>query len=308
MSRRASSFLSAAAATLALAFPARAWGQACCAGSSALTPGRLSIHDDALVGLQLRAAGVMGAYDPYGHYAAERAGSQEADLEQDVFGAVRVLRHGQVALLVPFVETRRAAPGSGSEAGGGIGDVNLSARWDFTWAGASRVVPGIALLAGATAPTGTPPESASNPLATDATGIGAAQASFGLALEQTFGPWLVNATMLVAGRLPRTANGVHETLGTQITFLAAGAYAFRNEAAIALASSYAFEGDATIDGAVDHGSARRALVVSVSFVYPITDAWRLQGSIFLDPPFSMPLGENQPATVGTTLAILWSFS
>ncbi|HEX3344475.1 MAG TPA: hypothetical protein VHS09_07865 [Polyangiaceae bacterium] len=165
--------LAALVALTAWAFPAAARAQACCAGGSAVTPGRLELHEDALVGAELRAAALLGSYDTGGRYRANPAGDTEGDFEEDLLGAVRVLRRGQVALLVPLVETQRQDPRDGGHFGGGIGDVNLGARYDFVLAGESRVVPGVALLGGVTFPTGKPPELASPPLAVDATGIGA---------------------------------------------------------------------------------------------------------------------------------------
>jgi hypothetical protein len=50
----------AVATTLALVSASgRAAAQACCAGSGAVSPGRLDVHEDALVALQLRAACVF---------------------------------------------------------------------------------------------------------------------------------------------------------------------------------------------------------------------------------------------------------
>ena len=159
--------------------PARAWAQACCAGGSAVTPGRLEVHEDALVGVQLKASSMIGSYDTGGAFAVPGAGEAEQDFEEDLIGAVRVLRRGQVALLVPFAETRRADSLDGGQIGGGVGDINVSARYDFVVAGESRSVPGIALLGGITFPTGKPTEQATPPLQVDATGIGAYQANAG---------------------------------------------------------------------------------------------------------------------------------
>ncbi len=301
----------------ALTFAQRASAQACCAGAGALTPGRLAMHEDALVGAQLRAATTLGTFDDGAHYAPVAAGDpsnpyRENDFEEDVFGAVRVLHDGQIALLVPFVQTYRHA-GDLTEFGGGIGDVNLSARYDFLLAGQSRYVPGIALLAGVTAPTGTPPDAqnASKPLGTNATGVGAWQGNVGLALEQTYGPWLLNATELFAWRAPRTANiaGVSEseTLAPQLVTLVGAAYTFKNDASMALFGSYTLEGTATLNGAPAPDSARRALLLSASGVYPLTDHLRVRLSPFFNPPIS-GLGQNQTATVGVTLGILWGFS
>lgn len=296
-----------AAALIALAvaaWPTLARAQACCAGGSAVTPGRLEPHEWALAGVQMRAGDVFGSYEPAGRYVGSPSGDSEFDLEQDLFGAVRVLKRGQVALLVPLVQTLRATPQDGSHFGGGIGDVNLGARYDFLLAGQSRYVPGIALLAGVTFPTGTAVESSTAPLAVDTTGIGAFQGNVALALEQTFGPWLVNATGMLAARTPRYG----ETLGTQGTLLAAGAYSFPNDAAAALALSYTFEPDATLsNGASVPQSAKRLTTVTASVLWPLTDSWRLLGGLFLNPPFNS-LGGNQLATGGLTVTVIrpWS--
>ncbi len=289
---------------LAACVPARAWAQACCAGGSAVTPGRLELHEDALLGVQLKAGGVLGSYQTDGRFVAPGAGESEQDFEEDLFGAVRVLQRGQVALLVPLVETRRTAVRDGAHLGGGIGDVNASARYDFVRAGESLVVPGVALLGGVTLPTGRPPEQASPPLAVDATGIGAFQVNVALAVEQTFGPWLVNATGILAARTPRFG----ETLGTQVTLLAAGAYTFRNDVAVALSASYAFEGDARASGGADVAdSSKRLTIVTLSTLWPFADGWRLLGGVFLEPPLS-GLGSNQPSSAGLTLTGIRSWS
>jgi hypothetical protein len=261
------------------------------------------MHEDALAGVQLRAASVLGSFDPNGHYASSPAHTTEYDLEQDVFGAVRLFDRAQIALLVPIIETRRATP-TASEFGGGLGDVNLSVRYDIYVAGKSRFLPGVALLAGVTFPTGTPVESATKPLATDSTGVGAFQGSAGVAFEQTYGPWLFNVTGIAAKRFARTANGVDETLGTQLTALVGTAYSFDNDAALAVSASYTYEGDGTIHEAtgdvVQYGSARRVALVAFAGVWPISDHMRVQGSIFLNPPIS-GFGANLPATTGFSL-------
>jgi hypothetical protein len=290
----------AAAATLA---PGAARGQACCAGSSAFSPGRLAMHEDYLVGAAARGAYAFGSFDGRGHYATNPRGSSEVDLEQDVLGAVRVLGDGQVAVLVPFVQTYRQAQSTGSEIGGGIGDVNLAVRWDFLVAGQSTTLPGIGLLAGLTFPTGRPPEEADTPLATSATGIGAFQANAGLAIEQAFGAWLVNVTGIVAKRTPREVQGFRSTLGTQWTFLGALAYAFPNEASLAGVVSYSIEGDATVGGHDVPDSGRRLLRTSVAAAYPLTDRLRLQASVFFDPPL-VYVGQNQLTTIGASLGAI----
>jgi hypothetical protein len=269
-----------------------------------VTPGRLEVHENALVGLQVKAAAVVGSYATDGRFVASGAGDSEQDFEQDLLGAVRWSRRGQAALLVPLVETRRATRPDGSHFGGGIGDVNLGARYDFVLAGESLYVPGVALLAGITFPTGRPVELSTPPLAVDATGVGAFQGNVALALEQTFGSWLVNATGIVAARTPRFG----ETLGTQVTFLAAGAYTFANDMALALAASYAFEGDATTSGGADvASSSKRLTTVTLSGMWPFADGWRLLGGVFVEPPVDA-LSSDQTSSTGLTLTVIRSWT
>lgn len=294
-----SSCLSAAvAALLVVATPTPARAQACCAGASAVTPGRLGLMDEALVGVQLKAASVIGSWLTSRRFVANPAGTGEYDFEQDVFGAIRVLDRGQVALLVPVVETQRRAPTAGSALGGGIGDANLSARYDFVRAEDPTWLPGIALLAGVTFPTGRPPDDAKQVLAVDATGIGAFQINGALAIEDAFGPWLVSATAMVAGR---TSHG-GETLGAQWTFLGAVAYTFPNAAALALSGSYVFEGDASNFP----NSSKSATAVTLSGVWPLSGVWRLIAATSVNPPFDS-LGSNQPATAGVNAGVIRSW-
>jgi hypothetical protein len=99
-----------------------------------------------------------------------------------------------------------------------------------------------------------------------------------------------------------------EQLGTQWTLLAAGAYTFSNDVAVALSASYAFEGEATAsNGASVGSSSKRLTVVTLSAMWPFADSWRFLGGVFLDPPFDGP-GSNQPSTGGVTLTVLRSWS
>lgn len=307
MQCRSSRFLELTLLLLLFAWPRAARAQACCAGSGALTPGRLAIHEKALVGGQLKFGHVFGSLDGAGHYTSNPSGASEQDFEQDIFGSIRLLGHGQVAVLVPFVETRRSAPNSGSEFGGGFGDLNASVRWDFVNAGEHKILPGIGLLAGVTFPTGTAPESATKALATDSTGIGAFQGNIGLALEQIYGSWLVNATVLAAYRLPRNVNDVHSKLGAQFTTLGAIAYTLPDDSALAFVASYTFEGDATIDGHDADDSGRRILRFSFAGAHPFSDVLKLQGSLYVDPPIPH-VDQNQTTSVGLTLALMRTWS
>lgn len=258
------------------------------------------------MGLQLEAASLYGSFDGKRSFLGASEGAKEFNFEQDIAGSLRVFKRGQLSAILPLVETYRSVPGL-SEAGGGLGDLKLGARWDFTIAGSSVTIPGIALAVGATLPTGRAPEYASKPLSTDATGIGAVQGSLALALEQTFGPWLVNVTGLVAWRAPRTVGDVHAQQGLHFVTVAAGGYSFPSGPVLALTLAYAAELDATINGATLPGSGRAATRIGVAGGVPFNDRWRMQGSLSTDLPIHF-LGLNQPASVGLTLMFLRSWS
>jgi hypothetical protein len=289
-------------AVLALCVPEHALAQACCAGSSALTPARLGIHEDGALGLILKGTGILGGWDAQRNYFVQSAGTAEFDAEADLVGTLRLFTNAQVTVLVPFLKTYRAASGI-SEWGGGIGDINLSARYDFTHAGQFTVLPGIALLVGVTFPTGRPPDSASNLLATDATGIGTFQLTGGLALEQSFGHYLLDLTALVAWRTPRSVSGVDTTLGGQFQALLGVGYVFDNDASVAFSFSYVAELDAVINGQAVPESGRALPTLGFSGALPVGESWRLRGSINYNLPIS-GLGRNQPAGLGFTLSIL----
>ncbi|MBM4356595.1 MAG: hypothetical protein FJ096_00640 [Deltaproteobacteria bacterium] len=300
-----STFASAALALGAWLTTVQVRAQACCAAASAVTPARLTLHERAIVGVELRSQGVLGSYGPRGAYSAIPDGASEVDFGASLIVGARVSRRVQLAGLLPWQETRRVTPARG-ELGGGFGDLNLGLRYDLVFEHEHRRVPGIALLVGTTAPTGTAPELAKKPLATDATGIGAVQLHAALALEKEFGHWLVGATGLVARRLTRSAGPFETTLGTQLTGLVNVSYLFANLAALAVSASYSDEADATVDGEVRRDTGRRALTTALSGVLPLDDRMRLQGSWFVTPPVS-ELGRNQNAVVGVTVAALASF-
>ncbi len=292
------------AACGALSFGAsHAWGQACCAGASIVTPGRLGLHDFALVGTQLHASVLVGSFDAFGNYTGRAPGTLEDDFEQDFYGAIRVFRRGQIAVLVPLVETVRRA-GTLTDGGGGLGDINLSARYDFLYAGQSRYVPGIGVLAGVTFPTGVPVESASNPLGAGATGIGAFRNQRGHRLRADVRS--LAGCSIVDHRGADVADGRKRQRDVEPTpsFLATVAYVTRREIAFALSTSVTYEGDATINNAAADDSERLTLALTGGVLLPISDTWRAQFAVTWNPPLA---GVNTPSTAGLvwTLVHAW---
>lgn len=89
-----------------IAAPARALAQACCAGPSAITPARLSPHEGHLLGTQTRVGFVLGSHDVNGQYRSSPPRTSEVDFGEDIFGAARIGRRLQLALLAPRTAVR----------------------------------------------------------------------------------------------------------------------------------------------------------------------------------------------------------
>lgn len=303
----------AATIALALALPAlvvatetKAFAQACCIAPGAAGAARLAPYETVLVGVDVRAQSPLGTFDPAGRFRSTPSGSRELTLEQSVFGTVRVLSHGQLTLTVPFVETLRSSGGS-SAAGGGLGDVRLAARWDLVDADDARPAPGLAVIGGVVAPTGAPPERASDALGAGATGTGAVQGWGGVSLEQAWGPWLALATATVTMRTEREIGATRLSLPPRWSTGLLGAHAWTSGVALAAGASYAIEGRASVDGVAVAGSARRVLTTTVALQVPAGPLGRVVGSVFATPPIpGASAGEAAPLGVSLALIRPWS--
>ncbi len=294
-------------AALALAlglWAGRADAQACCAGGSAYQPARLKLHEDLLFGVAVRASDQLGTAFPDGSYQRTPGGSGEQDFEEDLLATVRLLGRGQLGLTVPLIQTNRYVPGV-SDLGAGFGDLALSVRWDFLLANESSHLPGFALLGGFTFPTGVAPEASTSALGASATGQGAFQGSFGLALERTFYDRIVvNLTGVATQAFPRSVQGTTEILGTQLSGLAAAGWIFSNDAALAATLTTSASLDSRIDGQLDPRSERVVTTLGLAGGLPLTEEWRLQATAFWDLPV---LGRNHIDGIGGSFTVIRAF-
>ncbi len=280
--------------------------QPCCAGASALTPARLALHEDALAGVEARSTSILGSFDQARRYVPAPAGAHEVDLEEDLVATLRFLKRAQVSVLLPIDETYRATVGR-AEWGGGFGDFQLGGRYDFLEAGMSRTIPGFAILAAVTLPTGRAVEDASQPLATDATGLGAGQIAVGASVEQTFGSWYASAIGSATWRAPRTVGSIHEQDGILFAAALAGAYSFRNGPVVALSAVYNAELAAQIGKTTVVFGGRATTRISVSGGYSFSDALRAQFAVFGDLPIT-GFGQNDPTGLGLSFILLRTWS
>jgi hypothetical protein len=294
--------LAAALLLTILGLPAVARAQACCVGTGLVTPARLRIFEERAIGIQTRARSVLGVFGEGGSFAASGGGTRELSFQQDLFGAMRFGRRLQAALLVPFVTTNRQAAGL-SGWGSGVGDVATNVRYDAILAGERGPWPGIAFLAGLAAPTGRPPDEATDPLATSATGTGSFEGNLGLGLELVRGHAFVAASGWVAKRTGRTVGSVEQSFALRTTALLAAGYTFSSEATVGAFAHAVRQGEARNQAGPIAGSEVALVTGGVATSIPFWDAWRLQGSVFSDLPVS-GWGRNQNVGVGGTAALL----
>jgi hypothetical protein len=252
--------------------------------------------------MRLRAADVVGAWSSDGAYTSSPSGSSEWDFEQDLIGAFRLTTRAQIAALIPVVETYRRTP-SLRELGGGLGDVNVSGRYDFALTGESYWLPGIAALLGITFPTGTSTESAHRPLATDATGVGAFQGNVGVALEKDAGRWLFGTSALFAQRAPRRVGGVTISKGAEWTLLASAAHTFEGNQSAGFQLSYTHESESAYGGETLQGSSQRFVTLTAAVTQPFGEEWRLQVSVFANPPLS-DFGKGSLVSAGLAVTLV----
>lgn len=290
---------------LASAWPRAAGAQACCAATALIAPVRLQGVERFAAGLQVRGRGVLGSFAADGSYQGAAPG--DVDMGQDFFAAARLGVRGQVALLLPVVQTRRTVPGLSSW-GGGIGDLALSGRFTLLLPGEHALLPGIAIQAGLTFPTGRAADQAQDTLATDATGIGTYEGTVGFDLQQISGPWFVGFDGWIGKRVPRSTPSVAQSFSLRLTAVLSGGYVFSNDLSAGFFLSGWRQGpsrDTRSDMEIS-GSALSLTTVGVGAIMPLRDRWRLQTTLSLDILLS-GLGRNQLGGGGlsVSLARLW---
>ena len=284
------------------AHPRAAAAQACCVGTGLVTPARLRTFEDHAVGVQMRARSVMGAFGESGSYATSAAGNRDVGFEEDLFGALRLGSHFQVALMAPFIQTSRAAAGT-SGFGGGLGDLAASARCDAVNAGERGYWPGVAVLAGLALPTGRPPDEADDPLATSGTGTGFFEGSLGVSVEEIVGQRIRFAGGLVSQRspAPSSAWSRRSRRGCRRCWPAAT----RSGTTPPSARSRRCCDKATraTRAAPSRTAASRWSPPEPRWRCRSGTSWRLQTTLFADVPIA-GWGRNQTVGFGGTLAII----
>lgn len=285
--------------------PARA--QSCCGGGGTLTPTRLEHHEAGLLGMRLRTTPVLADFDGSGELSVAPEGTADVESEALLFGALRLDERWQASLSAPLVVTYRAA-GAVAGTGGGLGDLALALRWEPIWAAERTGLPGVAFELGATLPTGTPPEEAADPLATDATGLGTWRVDAGAVLEHVFGDrrqWLVTLRTGLRWSAPRTVSGLERQRAIEGVASIGGALVLQNDVALALAADFTWEGRTAVGGRDVSGSSQYLATLAATVGVPFGHGWRLLGGLGATPPID-GLGRNRPLGIAASLTLVYA--
>lgn len=280
--------------------------QACCAAGAAVSPGRLALHEKALVGAQVALAWGLGSYDDDSNFRRKAKGAAQMDLVLSPFVTLKLVDRLQWGVNVPLVLSVRKSEASGSEVGGGVGDAATSLRYDVIRDGEYQYVPGFAVLAAVSAPTGRTPEEARNTLGSDATGVGVWQLGGGLWCERSFDKWLLTGAFLVNVRTARTVADLRSQLAPQLTGLFAVGYSVTENVGVAGFSSYSTEGRVRTDGEPVDGTTKRLLRLNLAASFTAREVWRFQTGVFINPPLDK-VAQNQISATGFSFAMMRSW-
>lgn len=286
--------------------PQLAHAQACCSGTTNLTPGRLERHEWLLLGALTTSKYSLGSFDDASTYSPAADGSTQWDFEQQWLSAFRWAERGQSSVLLKTAQSYRDAAAADPEFGGGLGDLQLAARWDLSFTGERAYVPGVALLAALTLPTGTSPEESTDVLGSDATGEGTTRVLAGVALEHAQNTWLLGLYADLTHHFPRrlATVRVERALGWRVA--ANATYGWTPRLHTGLIATASGEGRSTLNGDVAEGSARRDIELGLALSYEPNANWRLYATASSTPPVDA-LSRNGFADIGFGFGAVYGF-
>ncbi len=259
-------------------FVSSAWAGACCSGSMSAIPAEVPQCEDALAAVTLGGETALARWDGAGQVTG--ASPSEENATASVLGAARLVRWGQLGVVVPAVGSARSA-GDLSDAGFGLGDVRVGARLDPVEEG-DRAVPVLRL--GVRLPTGRDWTEAEGPLLADVTGRPGVGATAGLALQRSLGevPWWIGLDAAADPDLPvalAASAGLGRSFGPDWTLV--GSLAYSRALAVDGASA------TTLSGRLIRGEVRR-----------------LRAGVGVSGDVPAPLlGRDGPAAVGLDLGL-----
>jgi hypothetical protein len=304
---RSSSGGLALAAALAVT-PAPALAAACCMSATSFGVGRLTIWEDAAVGLRLGHARSLGQWSPAGDLELNAAGYRAGMTTAEPWAILRLQERVQLQAWAPLLLEDREA-GATRQLAGGLGDVGAAVRTELVTLGRYQGLPSLAVTVGGIAPTGRRVEATRPPLFAGTTGRGAWAATVAVEAEYASLPWYgrvdLGATLPVAFR--RADLGVWQRYGPAVQVaLSAGRELVASTLVVSAAVTAEWEGAMRLGGATVPSSRARSLGLASSVSWSVDPHWTLVGTL-TNTAWPFDAGMNRDARTGFTLGVRHGF-
>ncbi|HVK65877.1 MAG TPA: transporter [Polyangium sp.] len=279
---------------------------ACCGSGHGLGQ-RLGPLERGAIGLSFRFSDRFGSYGHAGAFTLAPTGTLDAEGRAELGCLFAPIPRLQLGLVAPVLLNIRGAR-DGTDVGGGFGDLSLSARFDIVSLTTTSAWPAIALTAGVSLPTGRSAADAKDPLATDATGLGAVEVRPGVFVEKN---WDNEASAVFSAsiglRTPMTgARGERIELGPRIRLVAAAGPVFSTGWSLSAGLVHEYESAPSLGGATTADADRRRTAALLFAGYDISERFTALASLEVDLPVSS-LGKNEPSAVAFAIGLRRSF-
>jgi hypothetical protein len=292
----------AIAALLVLAWARELRAQPCCTGATTIGTARLASFETALIGFALRLDVKTGDFNSGAEYSSAR-NDRHRGLKEDLLLGVRIVKGLQAGASLSFLQTWRSSRDD-ADFGGGLGDLGLSLRYDILEPGEHDFIPGIAISAGTSIPTGKPIEESTHHLAADATTSGFVQGALALSVSDTFfeEQLVVETVAAYTHWFPRRVEELSVARGEQVTISLGASWVIARDLSLGALAAFDFQGGIEVDGVGSPGSSRRSTTLALVAALRV-ESVRLQASLFDTLPID-ELGKNEPAMLGIRLAVI----
>ncbi|MDI1443301.1 hypothetical protein [Polyangium sp. 6x1] len=292
----------------ALFFGAREASASACCGSGHGLGQRLGPFERGAIGLSFRFSDRFGSHGHAGGFTLAPAGTLDAEGRAELGGLFAPIPRLQLGLVAPVLLNIRGSRDDTAVVGGGFGDLSLSARFDIVSLTTTSAWPAIALTTGVSLPTGRSAAAAKDPLATDATGLGAAEVRPGVFVEKN---WDNRASAVFSAsiglRTPMTgARGERIGLGPRARFVAAAGPVFSSGWSLSAGLVHERESAPSIAGVVTPDADRRRTAALLFAGYDLSERFTALASLEVDLPVPS-LGKNEPSAVAFAIGLRRSF-
>lgn len=297
--------LALVAASLALlAAPARA--SVCCMTTGLFGVGRLGLWEESAAGVRATGANTLGSWDAAGTWRDNPEGWLDGELRVDAYGLLRITDRAQVHVLFPYFENLRGVDDDLALAGG-LGDVELGARWDLLSVGELEPWPAVGVTVSALLPSGVRPEDAEAPYGADATGRGAMGAAAALSVEESFGKAYARVDLggTVYAPFRRADLGRSQLYGPTLAAAASAGGAVLDGLLLGVMAGLAHDRPLTLGDEEQADSVATAASAGLLASWSLDPHWtvlaNVTSGIFLDA-----LGQNRPGRVSASLGVRYA--